>query len=80
MTTRTVLSTQEVAETLGVTPQTVRNYIRAGLFPGARKPLKASHWLIPSKAVTAFVEPPAPESPAEPLARSPRAQRRGRAA
>lgn len=72
---RRFVSTPEVAEAIGVTTQTVRNYCRAGLFPGAVRPLGGSHWLIPMEAVDEFGKPAE-----KPLARSSRARGRGRAA
>jgi len=72
---RRFMTTPEVAETIGVTTQTVRNYCRVGLFPGARKPLDGSPWLIPVRAVEEFIDPPE-----QPLARSSRSRGRGRAA
>lgn len=68
-------SPQEVAEQFGLSSQTIRNYARAGLFPGAVRPLRGSHWLIPTDAVDAFGKPSE-----QPLARSSRARGRGRAA
>lgn len=68
-------SPQEVAAEFGVTAQTIRNYCRAGLFPGAVRPFQGSHWLIPTEAVEAFGKPVE-----QPLARSSRARGRGRAA
>ena len=68
-------SPQEVAAQFGVTAQTIRNYCRAGLFPGAVRPFQGSHWLIPTEAVEEFGKPVE-----QPLARSSRARGRGRAA
>lgn len=73
---RKYMSPREVGELFGLSAQTIRNYCKAGMFPGARKPSEGSVWLIPAGAVDAFAEPPA----VEPLARSSRSRGRGRAA
>ena len=51
-------STGEVAVRYDVTERTVRNWLDAGLFPGATKkaPLTNSSWQIPESALIAFDE------------------------
>lgn len=73
---RRFLSPTEVADEFGLSAQTIRNYCRAGLFPGAVKPTRGSSWLIPVVAVADFGKPVAEQ----PLARSSRSRARGRAA
>lgn len=50
------LSVTKVARRLGVSDESVRNYIKAGLFPGARRksPLPHSNYEIPLVDVEQF--------------------------
>ncbi|MFC0673506.1 helix-turn-helix domain-containing protein [Brachybacterium hainanense] len=74
-TVRRFLSPTEVAAEFGLSAQTIRNYCRAGLFPGAVKPSRGSSWLIPVSSVRSFGQQPEPV-----LTRSSRSRARGRAA
>jgi hypothetical protein len=58
MSNEKLYSTGEVAVRYEVTERTVRNWIDAGLFPGAVKkaPLTKSSWQIPESALDAFEE------------------------
>ena len=50
------IKASEAARMCGVSSRTVRRWIKAGLFPGARRGLgKSSPYLIPRREVEAFV-------------------------
>jgi len=51
-----VLTVSEVADMCGVSPRTVRRWVRAGFFPGVKRGLgKTSPYRIPRDAVEKFI-------------------------
>ncbi|MCD9186720.1 MAG: helix-turn-helix domain-containing protein [Pyrinomonadaceae bacterium] len=53
------LKASEVAKIYDVNPYTVKGWIRAGMFPGARleESVAGSVWLIPESDLDGFVKP-----------------------
>ena len=50
-----MLSTGKVGKRLGVCPQTIRNYLRAGKIQGRRLP--SGEWRIPISEIEKLLEP-----------------------
>lgn len=59
MTTDPELTVEEVAALLRVHPETVRNWLRAGRFPRARRLSRRAGWRIPREDVDALGREPA---------------------
>jgi excisionase family DNA binding protein len=49
------LTPNEVADTLRVTPRTIRNWLRNGKLPGVK--LMGDNWVIPEEAVSMLLHP-----------------------
>lgn len=49
------LSIREVAEIIGVSQQSIRNYIKAGMLPGALK-FRDTRWIIPKTTVRQLLD------------------------
>lgn len=65
-----------LAEILDMSPHTVRNYVKAGRFPGAFKmSSRTSPWLIPESAVDAYRASQGPVVVRDPNRVAPRSHR-----